>query len=249
MLAGLLAQETGAALLRVSVPGWMPSGAHNRAVAETISTIIEHINTHSRSVIFLDELDKLNWSDSSWNSYIKAELFEILDGRMPSGAKLVGDEDEDGTLTGSQLVRLTEKFCSSTFIIGAGTFQDFYEMQSNPTQIGFHHELNSQQKSNPSTEILVKKLPRELLNRFNSALLFLPGLEPSHYKLIADQAEKSLPAWLQSAFKSAAANRIERAIAAQSGCRYIEEALADALKCTKAPAPEPQSEEPDLCDW
>lgn len=249
MLAGLLAQETGAALLRVSVPGWMPSGAHNRAVAETITTIIEHISTHPRSIIFLNELDKLHWNDASWCSYIKCELFEILDGRLPSGAKLVGDEDEDGLLTGSQLVRLTEKLCSSTFVIGAGTFQEHYESQSCFTKIGFHLEQNSQPKSGPSPDNIAKKIPRELLNRFNSTLLFLPALEPAHYKLIAEQAEKSLPAWIRSAFQAAAANRIEHAIAAQSGCRFVEEALADALKWTKAPTPEPQIEEPDLCDW
>lgn len=250
-----LQQEIGASLLRVSVPGWMPSGAHNRAVAETIPTIIEHIHTHSKTVLFLDELDKLHWNENSWTSYIKGELFEILDGRLPNGSKSKAEStletEEDGTLTGSQFSTLTDKLRSSTFVVGAGTFQDFYETQSCSGRIGFHHgHTHSPRMIGPSAEIIVKKLPRELLNRFNSTLLLLPALDPTHYQMIAQQAEKSLPTWIRSAFKVAAAERMRQAIATHSGCRFVEEALADALKCTRAPAPEPPpASEPDPCDW
>lgn len=254
-LGMMLSADTAASLLRVNVSGWMPSGAHNRAVAETISTIIDHIHRHQKTILFLDEIEKI-WHQTSWNSYIKGELFEILDGNLPTGAKGIGDggldTDEEGTLTYSQTASVVEKLRSSTFILGAGTFQDFYEEQSSSAQIGFHPEhRHKSPTSGPTADIIAKKLPRELLNRFDSSLLFLPPLEPHHYQLIAQQAEQSLPAWIQPAFRAAAAGRINQAIAARSGCRFIEEALSDALKHTKAPTPtpDPPTPEPDPCDW
>ncbi|MDD5198222.1 MAG: AAA family ATPase [Terrimicrobiaceae bacterium] len=252
-LGTILAAETGAALLRINVTGWMPSGAHNRAVAETISTIIEHIHSHPKSILFLDEIDKVGY-ETPWNSYIRGELFEILDGVFPVGAKGTEDSslavDDQGTLSLSQRNTLAEKLCTTTFVIGAGTFQDFYEAQGGSGQIGFQPEHQTLLQSfGPTPEIIAKKLPREVVNRFNSSLLLIPQLDPSHYKLIAHQAEQSLPSWIQPAFREAASVRLTQAIAARSGCRFVEEALSDALKCAKAPASEPPSPEPDLCDW
>lgn len=254
-LGMMLSADTAASLLRVNISGWMPCGAHNRAVAETISTIIDHIHRHQKSILFFDEVDKI-WHETSWNSYIKGELFELLDGNLPMGIKGIGGDgletDEDGILTYSQTASVVEKLRSSTYIVGAGTFQDFYEEQSSSSQIGFHPDHRHQYPvSGPTADVIAKKLPRELLNRFNSSLLFLPPLEPHHYKLIAQQAEQSLPEWIQAAFREAASERIKQAIAARSGCRFIEEALSDALKHTKAPTPTPAppTPEPDLCGW
>lgn len=245
-LASKLAEESGA-LLRINVTGWIPSGAHNRAVAETISSIIEHIHAHPRSILFFDEIDKL-MEDTAWNSYIRGELFELLDGRFPVGSKGTAgsslDVDDDGTLTVLQRIQLDEKLSSSTFIIAAGTFQEFYETQG-VGKIGFHPgPYRPAESMGPTAEVIVKRLPRELLNRFNSSILLIPQLESSHYELIAQQAERSLPEWIRPAFRKAASIRMKQAIAAHSGCRYVEEALSDALKTTKAPSPELPEPEP-----
>lgn len=248
MLAAELGEEVP--LLRINATGWMPSGAHNRAVAETLTIIIDHIHSNPQTILFVDELDKL-WHENSWNSYIRGELFELLDGRLPTGAKGISDggleTDDEGTLTPSQATSVTKKLRFHTFIVGAGTFQDYYETAAESGQIGFHPRPHTPPElRGPTAEIIAKKLPRELVNRFNSSILLLPPLEPSHYRLIAEQAEKSLPAWIQVAFRIAASERVEQAIAARSGCRFIEEALADALKCTKAPIPE--TTEPETCE-
>lgn len=246
MLATELGEEV--ALLRINATGWMPSGAHNRAVSETLSIIIEHIHSHPRTILFVDEIDKLRY-ETPWNSYIRGELFELLDGRLPTGAKGISDggleTDDEGTLTPSQASSVTKKLRFQTFIVGAGAFQDYYET-TECGQIGFHPRPHTPPALRGQTaEIIAKKLPRELVNRFNSSVLLVPPLEPSHYHLIAEQAEKSLPAWIQAAFRDAASRRVQQAIAARSGCRFIEEALADALKCTKSPIPE--TTEPDPC--
>lgn len=244
MLGTLLAEETGASLLRIAATGYMPSGAHNRAVAETISTVIEHVHQHSKSILFLDELDKL-WHDTAWNSYIRGELFDLLDGRFPVGAKSSGEGstlevDDEGTLTLNQRNTLTEKLCSSTFVVAAGTFQEFYDARPGSVRIGFHGNIHgSTQSCGPTANFIADRLPRELLNRFNSSLLVLPQLEPTHYQLIAQEAEKSLPAWLASAFRHAAVRRMEQAITAKSGCRFVEEALVDALRVVQPPPTTP----------
>ena len=240
MLGTLLAEETGASLLRIAATGYTPSGAHNRAVAETLSTVIEHVHQHSKSILFLDELDKL-WHDTPWNTYIRGELFELLDGRFPVGARGVGggstlEIDDEGIMTLTQRNTLAEKLSSSVFIVAAGTFQDFYDARTDSTRIGFHREpYNSGQICGPTADMIAKKLPREIVNRFHSRLLLLPQLEPAHYRLIALQAEESLPEWLAPAFRLAAARRMEQAIASHSGCRFVEEALVDALQCTLHP--------------
>lgn len=239
-LGTMLAAEIGAELLRIAATSWMPSGAHNRAVSETLSIVIEHIHRHPKTILFLDEIDKL-WHDTSWNSYVRGELFDLLDGRFPVGAKGIGDGsslqvDDEGTLTLTQRTSLGEKLCSSVFVIAAGTFQDFYDAQSQSVQIGFHKNVyRPVQSCGPTADFIAKKLPRELVNRFNSGLLLLPHLEPAHYQLIAEQAEQSLPAWLAPAFRQAAARRVDQAIASQSGCRFVEDALVDALQCTPPP--------------
>lgn len=236
-LASILAEETGAALLRINATGWMPSGANNRAVAETLEIIVRHINAHSKSILFLDELDKL-FHETPWTGYIRGELFEWLDGRLLAGTKTPTLGEEEGEVQFPDEKSLGEKLRSTVFIVGAGTFQDFYEVQS-ARPIGFNSAV-PEPATGPTVEYIAQRLPRELTNRFNSRLLLLPELAPSHYEIIAAEAEKSLPVWLAPAFRQAAARRMEQAISAKSGCRFIEEALADALQVSQPP---PQPEE------
>lgn len=251
-LAAMLAAAVDAEPLRIGAPSWIPSGAHNRACAETLTVIADHVSTHQRTLLFVDELEKLHF-DTSWNSYIFCELYDILDGRWPAGIR--GGEsstlqvDGEGTLTLSQRNTLTEKMMASTFILAAATFQDFYEERS-ARSIGFHGDAEVQGVSlGPTYDTLTKKLPRELLNRFHSTHVLLPELSPVHYQQIAEEAEKTLPQWIQSAFHEAAAIRMKHAIAAKAGCRFVEEALMDALKCTKTPSPDVPECEPDPWDW
>lgn len=155
----------------------------------------------------------------------------------------IGEEEGDIQFPDEKL--LSEKLRSTVFIVGAGTFQDFYEIQrSRPIEF---NPSASDQCVGPTSEYIAQKLPRELTNRFNSQLLLLPGLAPSHYRIIAFEAEKSLPKWIALEFRRAAARRMEQAIAAKSGCRFVEEALMDALQLSKPPpkqTPQQPSEDP-----
>lgn len=231
-LASILAEETGAALLRINVTNWMPSGANNRAVAETLETIVSHINAYSRSILFLDEVDKI-YHETPWMGYIRGELFEILDGRLPLGTKPPAFGEEDGEAQFPTEKSLSEKLRSTVFIVGAGTFQQFYETRRSPS-IGFHH-TEPESGTGPTADYIAQKLPRELATRFNSQLLFIPELSPIHYQALVHEAEKSLPDWLVPAFRQAATRRMAQAISVKSGCRFLEEAVMDALQITQPP--------------
>ncbi len=237
-IASLLADGVGAALLRVSVTGWMPAGAHNRAVGETLPGILRHIATHPKTILFLDELDKI-YHENSWNSYVRGELFELLDGRWPVGLKIDNDDEDDDEKESlaPKEQQTGEKLLNTTFILAAGTFQQYYEEQGGERKtIGFHSAVAPAPCSaGPTADLIGQRLPRELTNRFNSQLVLLPPLTPRHYRALVKQAEKSLPAWLAPAFREAAAKRLDQAIAAKSGCRFVEEALVDAIKATPVP--------------
>lgn len=232
-IVSLLAKATGAALKRVSIPGFMPAGAHNRAVGETLPSLLKHIASNHKTILFLDEIDKIQ-HDSPWNSYIRGELFELLDGRWQTDLKTSDGDDEDSVEAVAECTeRLTgEKLRTATFVVGAGTFQQFYDAENAEQKvIGFHssdHEANETVGLNAA--MIAERLPRELTNRFNSQLILLPTLAPRHYDALIRQTERSLPKHLLQAFRRAAEKRLPQAIAAKSGCRFVEDALVDALK-------------------
>jgi SpoVK/Ycf46/Vps4 family AAA+-type ATPase len=125
-VAAMAAESVGASMLRVSTPNWMPAGALNRATRETIGVISEHIARHDRTILFCDELDKLvdRIGDSSWKSYIRGELFDLIDGRWPSGLTLpeLDDDTPDPTIE-----TLTKKLTYTVFVIAAGIFQSWFD--------------------------------------------------------------------------------------------------------------------------
>ena len=97
-LATLAAEATGASLLRLSAPGYMPCGAHQRGTRESITVIAEHVARHERTMLVIDEIDKLldsgvrataggssSGGGDSWRGYIRGEIYDLVDGRWPSG--------------------------------------------------------------------------------------------------------------------------------------------------------------------
>lgn len=237
-VAKLVARATDAAILQISVPSWMPSGAHDRATAQTLPLVLRHIDCHPRSVLFLDEIDKAHASPSQfggthfsspWMAFVRSELYELLDGKWPTGIKFDRDTDdeEEGPPFCEHLSG--EKLRNSTFILAAGTFQSFYDRKP-PKSIGFHEPHPGEQTpSSPSFDAIVEMMPRELSNRFGH-FVTLPELTPPDYHHLAKQAEADLPEWIVPAFRYAVSRRLPQAIASKAGCRFVELALAEALQ-------------------
>jgi len=236
-LGVLAAAASGASLLRLSSPGYMPCGAHQRGTRESISVIAEHVARHDRTMLVLDEIDKLldagasgNGGSStgggdSWRSYIRGEIYDLADGRWPSGLRLP-DDDHCHEIP---LDMLTSKLRESVFIIGIGTFQDWYDHSSANRSMGFNAELNPY-RLQITADVVASRIPRELANRFNSDLIKMPDLQPSDYLKIAHEAERKLPVDLQQAFRTEVNRRIKGAIDAKKGVRFLEECIMQVLK-------------------
>lgn len=224
-LARMVAEATGATIFQIGAANWMPAGAHDRATSQTLPLLLKHIVRHERTVLFVDEVDKvhIHAADSPWLNFIKQELLELYDGRWNIGLR--SDEDEESM--GSEQLS-GNKLRTATFIISAGTFQELYDDRPR-VSVGFHQSQPDLPRFVPSSEEIAKRLPRELVNRHHSELIGLPELTPEHYRELARQSEKSLPAWLVPSFRKAAQARFQQAIASKLGCRYVEESLAEAL--------------------
>jgi hypothetical protein len=210
--------------------------------------IAHHIKSSEKSIIFVDELDKI-WEESSWKSYIRGEIFDILDGNFSAGLSVQDDGDSDDASVVKAFASPREKKESiiklryKTFLMAAGTFQDFFEKQK-IAKIGFagHHADSEQQIS---AEEIAKRLPRELTNRFNQNLIILPPLRPEHYRILSEAAGRTLPDWIRHEYHQAAVRLMDEAIAAQKGCRFVEECVLEALRYAHKPLEEKSHPEDD----
>lgn len=238
--ASFISEACGANLCRIGTPSWLPLGAHNRGVKETITIVAEHIAKHNKTVLVVDELDKIidKEGDTSWKSYIRNELYDLVDGRWPAG--LVLPEDDD--IPEITIEKLTEKLQRTVFILGIGTFQAWFDDAKSRRTIGFSGENNTA-SDEISAENVAERLPRELANRFNSQLIRLPELQPSDYHRIAKEAENQLPNHMQEAFREEVSQLIGNAIACKKGVRFLEEAMLATL--INLP-PEPTPPAPDF---
>ncbi|MFN4804524.1 MAG: AAA family ATPase [Akkermansiaceae bacterium] len=239
-LAKMVAESVGATLIRYAAPNWMPSGAHNRGTKETMGVIAEHIWKNQRTILFLDEIDKIvdMTGDSSWKSYIRAEIFDLIDGRFSTGLNLPETEYDSPEIT---IEELTTKLQTSVFVLAAGTFQSWFDSPGSRRSMGFEADVNPA-KDELTADIIAEKIPRELSNRFNSSLIRLPELNENEYHRIAREAENKIPEHMRRIFREEVERRINAAIAAKKGVRFLEEAMTSTL--VKLP-PEPVEKIPE----
>jgi hypothetical protein len=234
-LATIAGEALNATQVRISTPGWIPSGAHNRGAIETLVMIAGHVTRNSRTLLVLDEIDKIcahgqGSGQDAWLAYIRGEIMDLVDGRWPEGLRIPADEDDEEPPDAKGLAeRLTAKLRNTVFIIGIGTFQDFFDSAGSRRTMGFVTD-DDEGLSELSAVTVAERLPRELANRFNSNLIRLPELRPADYQAIAREAADSLPGYIREPFLAAAIRQIPGAIAAKKGVRFLEEAMLDTLK-------------------
>lgn len=244
MAAATLSSSTGTggaglgtvSLIRLAAPNWMPCGAHQRGTRETVSVIAEHVAHHDRTILVIDEIDKLigggvvGIGGDSWQSYVRAEIYDLLDGRWPTGLQPPdGPEDEHGCTPEVPIPELTRRLNQCVYILGIGTFQSWFDSSQSRRSMGFGAEVNPL-PDELTADIIAEKMPRELANRFHSGIIRLPELGETDYRRIAKEAEEKLPERLRKPFRTEVARRLPSAIAAKKGVRFLEEALVEVLK-------------------
>jgi len=219
------AEFVEANLLRVSIPGWMPCGAHQRGARETIRVIAEHVGRNARTFLVFDEIDKLiATTGDSWQGYIRGEIYELLDGRWPTGLHEVEDENDNEI----PISKLTDRLKDSVFILSIGTFQGWFDSAHTRRTIGFGDDANSTTEE-ISAEQVAELMPRELANRHNGTIVRLPELRAADYHRIAHEILNKMPEQMREPFRVEVERRIHGAIAAKKGVRFLEEAMTAVL--------------------
>ena len=247
-ISGEISGEASVTTLIIATPTWIPVGANNRGAKETLAVIAQHVARNARTILVLDELDKItsgpggangfgNASDT-WQIYIRAELYSaVLDARWPAGIALP-DMDDDAPVT---IEELTRKLRDNVFVLGIGTFQDWYDSSNTRRTMGFGASESAADEL--TADIVAQKMHRELANRFNSSLIRIPELRAGDYLRIALEVENKLPERMRDAFRAEVSKRIETAISAKKGVRFVEEAVMATL--IQLP-PEPAQPIPDI---
>ncbi len=249
-LSAEISGEASITTLIVATPSWIPIGANNRGAKETLGVIATHIARNARTILVLDELDKItsgpggaagfsNGSDT-WQVYIRGELYSaVLDARWPTGLTLP-DTDDDAPVT---IDELTRKLRENVFILGIGTFQSWFDSADTRRSMGFGAEIETTKEILTADIIADQMLHRELANRLNSGIIRIPELRTEDYHHIADEVANKLPLHMQDAFRAEVAKQIPGAISAKKGVRYLEEVMMATL--IQLP-PEPAQPIPDI---
>ena len=222
-LAREVAQELGVKSILLSTSEWMLLGAGNKGAVITWPSIVRFLyeNRNSRGVvIFLDEIDKIA-GESSWESFLRTEIFRLLDLAIPAG--LTDDLTE---FSDSEIEAASEVLINRALIIAAGAFQAIWENRIKPS-VGFVNQIHTEPA--PSLSALAQYIPRELGNRFRSDLIVLPILGECDYRSMLETTAKKVPSYLRDTFLLLGWDRIAEAVRQQQGCRFLEELMLDTI--------------------
>lgn len=220
-LAQKVAAELGVPFYGLSISDWMPLGTTHRGAAQTWPSICNFlIRNHDQTgvVIFVDELCKLG--TSSWDTYVKVELFRLLD--LSISTDLLDEFEEK--FSDEDRANALDVLRNRAYLIGGGAFQDIWE--SAGPSIGFSGTSHPPELS---LGRLARMLPRELVNRFRSSVITLPFLDIADYSAMLENSIGTIPAYLRNRFGQLGRERIVEASRQQQGVRFLEELMLDTI--------------------
>ncbi len=221
-LARAVGSQMGVPTYYVNISTWSLLGSSQRGAAHTWSCIFQFLEgcagKHG-AVIIIDEIDKVGVNDTtSWTTYLRSEVFDLLDWRIPRGLT-----DMDGEVMAENRLAAAEDFLrSKTMIIGVGAFQHFWEKQTQPA-MGFLPNLSHPQL--PDANDFAETLPRELSARFGANIIAIPPLLRGDYLQILDSLVGQMPELWRERFSVLARSKIDDAVRLQQGTRFFEEIL------------------------
>jgi SpoVK/Ycf46/Vps4 family AAA+-type ATPase len=223
-LARAVSEEINVPFLGLSVANWIVLGASEKGAEKTWPAIVGWLsksNTATGGIIFIDELHHAN-GDSTWERFLRVEIFSLLDKRLPSNLRIVDDEDNE--IQPAEIEK-AQKRLEKSVIVGGGAFQSIWNEKQSP--IGFRQTNREIQRV--SLNSLSGHLPRELINRFRSKLVVLRPLDHHDYESMVRRVTEHLPELLQDAFFRTGMERINEACLQKQGSRFLEELLMDVL--------------------
>lgn len=223
-LAKAVADEVGANFLGLAVTEWVLLGTSARGAASTWPALFKFLKNSKTApgvVVFLDELDKIGGTSSAWESFLRNEVFRLLDLQIPQGLT-----NESNMVYGRDDYKdAQDTLQNRTFVIAAGAFQHVWEHRAKAS-MGFG---DKHAEPPPDLATLAQSLPRELVNRFRKEMLILPALRNDDYhQMLAHMAAK-VPSYLRKTFVRLGREGIPGAVQTQQGCRFLEELMLDTI--------------------
>lgn len=229
-----LAAELGLPLLDTEYANWVVTGAGTRGGMHTLRLIYTFAERHPRGIIVLDEVDKIGTEEASdWTRSVHLEVFALLDKRVLSGVIEGGDPNENAPrfrMTGKEI---EARLLRGHLLIGAGAWQHLWRRIP---PLGFT-EGNDHASQLPTYKELVEVIRPEILNRFNSKVLFLPPLSRVDYQCLVEETLRSLPENFRPVVREAAVATLDQAVEMQKGFRWIEELVGHAIRVLRPAVP------------
>jgi SpoVK/Ycf46/Vps4 family AAA+-type ATPase len=228
-----LAAELGLPLLDVEYANWVVTGAGTRGGMHTLRLIYTFVQRYARGIIALDEVDKIGTDQASdWTRSVHLEVFALLDKRVLSGVIEGGDLNENSPrfrMTGEEI---QARLLRGHLVIGAGAWQHLWRRVPSA---GFA-EVDEPASQLPTYKELVELMRPEILNRFNSKVLFLPPLSRLDYQSLVEETLRSLPENFRPIMREAALATVDQALEMQKGFRWIEELVGQAIRVLRPAA-------------
>lgn len=164
------ARKLGATYLRLTRGDWIATGS--TAGRRTSFQIIDWVASSERSILHLDEADKLSnlHGGSEWSASVGTDLWNILDRKFQVEDYLRETTFAEGQAPTAEQLRL--KLQNRLWIVGSGTFQGVFEGSRPGAKIGFSGAARGEAVG-ASSIAASRVISPELLSRFNSDLLFL----------------------------------------------------------------------------
>jgi SpoVK/Ycf46/Vps4 family AAA+-type ATPase len=228
-----LATELGLPLLDVEYANWVVTGAGTRGGMHTLRLIYTFAQRYARGIIVLDEVDKIGTDQASdWTRSVHLEVFALLDKRLLPGVVEEGDPNENSPrfrMTGEEI---QARLLRGHLVIGAGAWQHLWRRVP---PAGFA-EVDEPASQLPTYKELTELIRPEILNRFNSKVLFLPPLSRLDYQSLVEEALRSLPENFRPIMRDAALATLDQAVEMQKGFRWIEELVGHAIRVLRPSA-------------
>ncbi len=228
-IAKALSHEMQVPCLTLAISDWILLGNSNRANLATWPAIFEFIERHAHMpgiIIFIDELDKCS-HDTNYNSFLRVEIHGLADYRIPWNLT-----DSEGDAIEPSRVAAVQRFLShKTMILGGAAFQEIWDQRSQPS-MGFITSDTGEEL--PDLTELVRKMPREIINRFSSDLFVLPAVTEADYRQMVDAVAQRIPEVWRERFLELGHAQIAIALRHQKGARYVEEILLAAIVAERA---------------
>lgn len=222
-----LARESETAFLALSATNWLPMGAAERGSQQTWVDIAKFANRYESGIIFIDEIDKLSFP-TAWMTYLRVEVFSLLDSTVPANLKVYCEGDEyEGDVESvhrAKMEELSKRLADRFLVLGGGAFQDLWRISKE--SIGFGGR-SSHKPGNLWHSQVSNIIPTELANRFASPILCLHPMELEDYRRMLRMVLTGMPPEIRRQIKRCATRSIERALADNLGCRWIEQLLLE----------------------